>query len=101
MTTTAILAVVGNLIISVVSYLYCMKEINECPIMKSYYEAQGKVMNVLSWTIAILMTVLTYWLVLWCDGFWNTIGWVLLVIDTISMIVFTAIIKFIGGHVYG
>jgi hypothetical protein len=60
MTTTAILAVVGNLIISVVSYLYCMKEINECPIMKSYYEALDKIVHVISWLITILTALLTY-----------------------------------------
>ena len=93
METAAIIAVVINFIISVSSYLYCKKV--ESPQLKAYYEAKGKTIEVLSFILATAFNVLTYWLVLFQEGFWNMIGWILLVTDTFAMIIHIAILEFL------
>jgi hypothetical protein len=91
METTAIIAVIVNLIISVSCTIDGIKN----PILKPYCEAQGTVMTILSWAFAIISSLVIYWLILYGTGFWNTLGWVLIVLDTITTIGFSVILRFI------
>ena len=93
METAAIIAVIINFIISVLNYLYCKKL--ESPQLKAYYGSKGKSIEVLSFILATAFNVLTYWLVLFKEGFWNMIGWILLVTDTFAMIIQIAILEFL------
>ena len=91
METTAIIAVIVNLIISIICTIDGIKN----PILKPYCEAQGTVMTILSWAFAIISSLVIYWLILYGTGFWNTLGWILIVLDTITTIGFSVILRFI------
>lgn len=101
MTTTSIIAVIVNIILSVVCYIGCMREIKESPLMTSYYEAQGTAGKILSWVSSIVTGLISYGLILFGEGFWNTFGWVVYWIDIISMISLTVLMKFIGWKLAG
>ena len=93
METTAIIAVIVNLIISVIGTIDSTKEIKKNPIMSAYYEAQGKVITIISWILTIIFSLVIYGLILYGTGFWNTLGWILIVLDTISIIIFCIILR--------
>jgi len=92
METTAIIAVIVNLIISIICTINSIR--TKDPILKAFYEAQGTVVTILSWTITIIFGLVIYWLILYGTGFWNTLGWVLIVLDTIVTLGSSVILKF-------
>ena len=93
METTAIIAVIVNLIISVIGTIDSTREIKKNPVLSAYYEAQGKVVTIISWMLTIIFSLVIYGLILYGTGFWNTLGWILIVLDTISMIIFCVILR--------
>jgi hypothetical protein len=96
MGTTAIIAVIVNLIISVIGTIDSTREIKKSPVLSAYYEAQGgKVVTIISWMLTIIFSLVIYGLILYGTGFWNTLGWVLIVLDTITTIGFSVILRFI------
>jgi uncharacterized membrane protein len=92
-TVAAIIAVTINIIVSILNHIYCKRS----PQLKAYYETEtkGKTKEVLSFILAAAFNVLTYWLVLFQEGFWNMIGWILLISDIFTMMIFTAILEFL------
>jgi len=93
METTAIIAVIVNLIISIICTIDSTREIKKNPVLSAYYEAQGKVVTILSWVFAIIISLAIYGLILYGSGLWNALGWTLIVLDTISMVIFSVILR--------
>ena len=89
---TAIIAIIVNLIISIISTIDSMRN----PILKAQVEAQGTVMTILTWIFSIISTLVVYWLILYGTDVWNTLGWILIVADTIVTIGAYVILKVIS-----
>jgi len=93
METIAIIAVIVNLISSIICTMDNIRTKN--PMLKAAYEVQDTVVTILSWTIAIISSLVIYWLILYGTGFWNTLGWALIMLDTIVTIRDSVILRFI------
>lgn len=92
-TTTTIFAMIVNIIMSIACYLLCIKEIRKSAVMSAYYQAQGTMVTAFSWVSAIATALIMYGLILYAEGFWNTLGWILYWTDTIGMLGTTVALK--------
>ena len=61
--------------------------------MSAYYQAQGTVVTAFSWVSAIATALIMYGLILYTDGGWNLLGWILYWTDTIGMLGTTVALK--------
>jgi hypothetical protein len=93
METTAIIAVIVNLIISIICTIDSAREIKKNPVLQAYYKAQSKAVTIMSWVFAIITNLAIYGLVLYGSGLWGTLGWILIVLDMVSMIIFCVVLR--------